>query len=105
MRVAGKQSHLCGFPSVHFVPCSQLPISVISLHKDSAKFIHQAKVIIAKSTEKDLGGETERGAGHSVPSRGILSSRICPPLTCHHQLISFGLALYITPHFGSPVPP
>lgn len=38
------------FPSVHFVPCSQLPISVI-LHKDSAKFIHQAKVIVAKSTE------------------------------------------------------
>lgn len=51
MRVARKQSHLCGFPSVHFVPCSQLPISVISLHKDSAKFIHQAKVIVAKSTE------------------------------------------------------
>lgn len=51
MRVIEKQAHLCGFPSVHFVPCSQLPISVISLHKDSAKFIHQAKVIIAKSTK------------------------------------------------------
>lgn len=51
MKIAGKQSHLCGFPSVHFVPCSQLPISVISLHKDSAKFIHQTKVIVAKSTE------------------------------------------------------
>ena len=48
----GRQdAHLCGFPSVHFVPCSQLPISIISLHKDSAKFIHQAKVIVAKSTE------------------------------------------------------
>lgn len=51
MRVAGKQSHLCRFPSVHFVPCPQLPISIISLHKDSAKFIHQAKMIVTKSTE------------------------------------------------------
>lgn len=51
MSVARKQSHLCGFPSVHFVSCSQLPISVISLHKDPAKLIHQAKMVVAKSTE------------------------------------------------------
>lgn len=51
MTVTEKRSHLCGFPSVHFVPCPQLPISVISLHEDPAKFIHQAKVIVAKSTK------------------------------------------------------
>lgn len=73
--IAGKQSHLCGFPSVHFVPCSQLPISVISLHKDSAKFIYQAKVIVAKSTEKDLGGKIKQRGRHSVPSRAPLGSK------------------------------
>lgn len=55
MRAPRKLSHLCGFPSVHFVSSSQLPVSVISLHKDPAKFIYQAKMVIAKGAEEDLG--------------------------------------------------
>lgn len=85
MRIAGKQSHLCRFPAVHFVPCPQLPISIISLHKDSAKFIHQAKMIVTKSTEEDLQNKTEKGGGHSGPSRGTLNSKTSQPLTCYPE--------------------
>jgi hypothetical protein len=77
MTVARKQSHLCGLPSVHFVSSSQLPVSVISLHKDPAKFIYQAKMIIAKSTEEDLGRlRQQKQVSHSVPRK--LSSRTAP---------------------------
>lgn len=60
MRVTRKPPHLCGLPSIHLVSSSQLPVSVISLHKDPAKFIYQAKMIIAKSTEEDLGRLRQR---------------------------------------------
>lgn len=72
-----KQSHLRGFPSVHFVSSSQLPVSVISLHKDSAKLIYQAKMVIAKSAEEDLGRlRQQEQVSLAVPRK--LSSRTAP---------------------------
>lgn len=86
MTVARKQSHLCGLPSVHFVSSSQLPVSVISLHKDPAKFIYQAKMIIAKSTEEDLGRLRQQKASEPLCSQETqlqncpLANPIWPPL-------------------------